>query len=105
MVSADAWTIEGYDLTYSLLADPGNHITALPPPAQKNFRSQVKPYVTNRFPVTLVTEAYLRSSAAGLLGTSDTATIRAHLVFKAHRNKDGARKTLTARYLMTLGNF
>ena len=65
----------------------------------------VKPYNVSRMPVTLITDTYLKTNAAGLIGSSDTATIRAHAVFRAHRNKDGYPKTLVARYVMTLGNF
>lgn len=105
MVPSDAWTIDSYDMNYVLLADPGHHLTGLPSPEHKNFHVQVKPYQVNRVPVTVITEEYLRTDATGLLGTSDTATIKAQLVFQAHRNKDGVRKTLTDRYILTLGNF
>lgn len=105
MVSADAWTLDSYDITYSILSDPGQHLLAPPDPVSKNMHTVVQPNNVTRLPVTLITDTYLRTNASGLVGTSDTATIKAHAVFRAHRNKDGYPKTLVARYIMTLGNF
>jgi hypothetical protein len=105
MVPADAWTIDSYEITYSTLSDPGQHLLAPPDPVSKNIHTVVQPNNVQRLPVTLITDTYLRTNAAGFIGTSDTATIKAHAVFRAHRNKDGYPKTLVARYLMTLGNF
>jgi len=105
MVPADAWTIDSYDISYSILSDPGQHLLAPPDPISKNIHVAVKPYNVSRLPVTLITDTYLKTNAAGLVGTSDTATIKANAVFRVHRNKDGYPKTLSARYLMTLGNF
>ena len=92
-------------MSYTILSDPGNHLLAAPDATGNKVHSRVNPGVTNRLSITLITDAYLRTDAAGLVGTSDTATLKAHITFRAHRNKDGLPKTISTRYIMTLGNF
>jgi hypothetical protein len=105
LIPQDSWTIDGYDLSYVLLSDPGHHLVSLPPSDQSSLKVKVKPYSPTRYPIVLVTDQYLLENAGGFIGTSDTATIKAHVVFRTHRNKDGVRKTVTAKYVLTIGNF
>lgn len=105
MISKDAWTIDSYDLSYTLTSDPGHHILAAPESIHKKFHVVVQPNSVTRLPVVLVTDTYLKDNALGLVGTSDTATLKVHMVFRTHRNKDGQPKTLVTRYYLTLGNF
>jgi hypothetical protein len=105
LVPADAWTIDSYDISYTLQSDPGRHLAALPTSEHKNTHTKVTPGVQLRLPVTIVTDTYLRDYAQGFVGTSDTAIVKAHLVFHAHRNKDGVRQSFPSRFLFTLGNF
>jgi len=105
LVPADAWTIESYDLSYSLQSDPGGHLVALPAGDHKVMNSKVKPGINLRLPVGIVTGSYLRDNAQGFVGTGDTAIVKAHLVFHARRTKDGVRQSFPARFLFTLGNF
>lgn len=105
LVPADAWTIDSYDISYALQSDPGGHLAALPPSDHKVMRTKVKPGVDLRLPVNIVTDSYLRDNAQGFVGTSDTAIVKAHLAFHAHRNKDGVRQSFPSRFLFTLGNF
>ncbi|MGC8724360.1 MAG: hypothetical protein ACP5VF_10910 [Acidobacteriota bacterium] len=105
MIPSDSWTIDSYEISYDLLSDPGHHLIALPDPDTKQLKIQVTPGVNSRVPVTLVTDTYLRENAMGFLGTSDTATIKAQVVFRAHRNKDGYPQTMKARYIFNIGNY
>jgi hypothetical protein len=105
LVPADAWTLDNYQISYSLLSDTGHHLVALPAADQRKLGVTVKPNVATRLPITIVTDAYLRDNASGFIGTSDTATVKARLLFKGHRNKDGAAQTMDARFIFTIGNF
>jgi hypothetical protein len=104
-VPEDAWTVDSYDIAYTILSDPGQHLLAPPEVSEGKLRAKIHAGSPTKVSVTLITDAYLRTNASGLVGTSDTATIKAHLIFRTHRNKDGYPKTITTRYLMTLGNF
>jgi|YelNatPaOPRAMG01_1025707.scaffolds.fasta_scaffold01347_8 hypothetical protein len=105
MIPSDSWTVDSYEISYTLLSDPGHHLIALPDPDAKHIGTTVTPGVNSRIPVTLVTDTYLRENAMGFLGTSDTATIKAQLVFRAHRNKDGYPQTFKTRYIFNIGNY
>ncbi|MGA9751613.1 MAG: hypothetical protein WBS54_07470 [Acidobacteriota bacterium] len=105
MIPSDAWTIDSYEISYTLLSDPGHHLIALPDPDTKHLGTKVTPGVNGRIPVTLVTDTYLRENAMGFLGTSDTASIKAQVVFRTHRNKDGYPQTIKGRYIFNIGNY
>lgn len=105
LVPADAWTVDSYDISYTLQSDPGGHLAAVPPSDHRTIHTKVTPGVDTRLPVNIVTDSYLRDNAQGFVGTTDSAILKAHLVFHAHRNKDGARQSMPARFLFTLGNF
>lgn len=104
-IPADAWTVESYEIAYTIQSDPGHHLLAAPEAAEGKLRSTISAGIPTKVAVTLITDNYLRTNASGLVGTSDTATIKAHLIFRTHRNKDGFVKTIGTRYIMTLGNF
>ncbi len=105
MIPADAWTITGYHISYSLLSDPGHHLQSLPPDDHKKIKTQVKPGVPARISVQIVSDSYLQDNAAGFVGTSDTAVVKAHLVFHCVRNKDGMPQDVPAKFVFTIGNF
>jgi len=105
LVPSDAWTVDSYDISYTLESDPGGHLAAPPPSVHMTPRSKVTPGVDLRLPVTIVTDGYLRESAQGFVGTTDAAILKAHLVFHSHRNKDGFKQANPARFLFTIGNF
>ncbi len=104
-IPADAWTIDSYQINYVLLSYTGNHLLALPPSRTSKLHVAVKPGVPTRLPISIVTDTYLADNASGFIGTTDTATVRANLVFRAHRNKDGFSQTMTSRFIFTIGNF
>jgi hypothetical protein len=105
LVPSDAWTIDSYDISYSLQSDPGGHLVALPASQRMTPRSKVTPGIDLRLPVTIITDSYLRDNAQGFVGTTDSAIVKAQLVFHSHRNKDGVKQSNTARFLFTIGNF
>lgn len=105
MVPSDAWTVDSYDISYTLQSDPGGHLVALPTTQRMTPRSKVTPGIDLRLPVTIITDGYLRDNAQGFVGTTDSAIVKAHLVFHAHRNKDGFRQSNAARFIFTIGNF
>ncbi len=105
LVPSDAWTVDSYDISYTLESDPGGHLAAPPPGVHMTPHAKVTPGIDLRLPVTIVTDGYLRESAQGFVGTTDTAIVKAHLVFHSHRNKDGFKQSNPARFLFTIGNF
>jgi hypothetical protein len=105
LVPADAWIISSYDITYQLLSDPGHHIQSLPASEHKKTHTKVQPGQVNKVAVTIVSDTWVQDNAAGFIGTSDTAIIKAHVVFHAYRQRDGATKDLATKFLFTVGNF
>jgi hypothetical protein len=105
MVPSDAWTIDSYDVTYSLVNDPGHHLTALPADFSKKANHHVNPGPATRYSIQMVSAAYLNDNAQGFVGTADVATVKASVVFRTHRNKDGYAQTFTGKYIMNIGNF
>ena len=105
-VGKDKWTVDDCDIRYSLISDPGGHLQALPATVSGRKIAQViPPGIVGRVAVTLVEDSYLMANAQGFTGTSDRATVRAHLVFRCHRNADGTRKVLTQRFTFDIGDF
>jgi hypothetical protein len=105
LVASDAWTVSEVQTDYTLISDPGHHLVALPAGDDQNVKIKVKPYVTSRIPVTLVSEAYLQENAASFAGTTDSARLAMQVVIKAHRNKDGYVQTLKTTYYFSIGNY
>lgn len=105
MIPSDAWTVESYDISYTLLSDPGHHLVALPPSGHTKITTKVKPGLPTRYPVEIVTDTYLQANALGFVGTSDRAKVKAHVVFRVHRNSDGYAKTISAPFIFTIGDF
>ena len=105
LVPADSWTIDSYDVSYTLVSDPGRHLTALPEDYTEKTNHKISPGFPSRYPVTIVTAAYMRDNAQGFIGTADTATIKTHVLFRVHRNKDGYAKTLQGNFTLNIGNF
>ncbi len=105
MIQSDAWTIDNYDISYTLLSDPGHHRVAVPASDHVHLPTKVKPGLPSRYPVRIVTDSYLQANALGFLGTPDKARVKAHVVFKVHRNRDGYGKTISAPFIFTIGDF
>jgi len=105
LVPTDSWTLDNYHITYTLLNDPGHHLMALPADRTEKANTVVKPGPGVRFPVQIVTDTYLRDNASGFIGTSDTAMVKANVVFRTHRNKDGFVQDVQGRVIFTIGNF
>ncbi len=105
MVPSDAWTLDSYSVSYSIVNDPGHHLSELPTDYSKKANHQVAPGPATRYPVQMVSAAYLSNIAQGFVGTADVATVKVHVVFKTHRNKDGYRQTVNGKYIMNLGSF
>ena len=105
LVASDAWTISEVRTDYTLISDPGHHLAALPASDDQNVKIKVKPYVSSRVPVTLVSEAYLQENAASFAGTTDSARLAMQVVVKAHRNKDGHPQTVRTTYYFSIGNY
>lgn len=105
LVPSDAWTIDSYHITYTLLNDPGHHLLALPSDRSDKANAVVKPGPGVRYPVNIVTDTYLRDNASGFIGTSDSATLKANVSFRTHRNKDGFVQNVQGRFIFTIGNF
>lgn len=104
-IPSDAWTVDSYDISYSLLSDPGHHLVALPSSGHTHLPTKVKPGLPTRYPVEIVSDAYLQANALGFLGTSDRARVKAHVVFRVHRNRDGFGKSVTEPFIFTIGDF
>ncbi len=105
LVPSDSWTIDRYETHYTLISDPGNHLVALPPDTDSKIKSKVLPNSPSRIPLTLVTDSYLRQNAMGFVGTTDSATVAMHVIFKTHRNKDGYPQTVKSTYYFSIGNY
>jgi len=101
----DAWTIDRYDVAYSLVSDPGGHLLGLPEDLSERAGASVTPGIQTRFPITMIQDTYLADNAAGFIGTGDVATVQARVTFKTHRNRDGAGKILSTSYTFTIGDF
>jgi len=105
MVPSDAWTVQGYEISYTLLSDPGHHLLGLPPSEHRKANSKVQPGIVDRLPVVIVTDSYLQDNAAGFIGTSDKATVKAHLLFHAFRNRDGMPQEVNGNFIFNIGNY
>lgn len=105
LVASDAWTIDRVQTDYTLISDPGHHLVAVPSSDDQKVKVKVKPYVGSRIPVTLVSDGYLQANASGFAGTTDSARLAMHVVFKAHRNKDGYPQTVKSTYYFSIGNY
>ena len=53
----------------------------------------------------MVSASYLSNNAQGFIGTADMATVKVHVVFKTHRNKDGYAQTVIGQVHMNIGSF
>ncbi len=105
MLASDAWIIDGYTTTFTLVSDPGGHLLALPLDDHQHTRTKVSPNSPTRYLVSLVTESYLNDNASGFIGTADVATVKVHVVFHAHAVKDGRPKTIRANYVFNIGDY
>lgn len=105
-IGKDRWTVDRYDLRYTLVGDPGGHLQALPPDVVgQKFGLSVTPGLVVRGAVTMVEGSYLLGNAQGFTGTSDTATVKALVTFHCHRNADGTQKILSKRFVFEIGDF
>lgn len=105
-IGKDRWTVDRYDIHYSLVGDPGGHLQALPPDSTgEKMGLSVTPGLVVRGAVTIVEDSYLLSNAQGFTGTSDTATVKALVTFHCHRNSDGTQKVLSKRFVFEIGDF
>jgi hypothetical protein len=105
LIASDAWTVDSADISYSVVSDPGHHLVGVPPARTEHIKAKVAPYTPTRSPVSMVEDGFLAENAAGFLGTTDTATVKVHLVFRAHRNKDGLPKVIRTNYFFNVGNY
>jgi hypothetical protein len=105
MVPSDAWTLDNYSVSYTLVNDPGHHLTGLPADYSKKANHLVSPGPATRYPVQMVSASYLSNNAQGFIGTADVATVKVKVVFKTHRNKDGYPQTFSGKYIMNIGSF
>lgn len=105
MVKSDAWIIDRYQITYTLISDPGEHLSALPADDVNRSHTKIASYYPAKVSIPMVTDNYLADNASGFIGTADTARVKAHVVFHAHRVKDGKRKIVAAHYFFNIGDY
>jgi len=77
----------------------------LPADFSKKANHQVKPGPATRYSIQMISAAFLNDNAQGFVGTADVATVKARVLFRTHRNKDGYAQTYTGKYIMNIGNF
>jgi hypothetical protein len=105
-IGKDRWTVDRYDIHYTLTSDPGGHLLALPPDVvNKQLGLAVPPGLIARGAVTIIEDSYLVANAQGFTGTSDKATVKALVTFRCHRNVDGYSKVLAKRFIFEIGDF
>jgi len=99
--SRDAWTIQGINGTYAI-ADPGGTILAPLPPLAQTTTAVVSSRSQLRYPVPLLTKAWIDANCAGLIGTTDIATVTLTATMTATRNRDGQPKLVPITFIFTL---
>lgn len=105
MVNSDAWIIDRYQTTYTLVSDPGGHLTALPADEINRPHTKIASYYPTKVSIAIVSDTYLADNASGFVGTADSARVKVHVVFYAHRVKDGRRKVIAAHYFFNIGDY
>lgn len=99
--SQDAWIVEAVTGTYSV-DDPGGHILAPPPDLNQTLQMGVVSRSGSRAQITLVTEDWLTDNAAGLIGTTDIATVTLTATFTSHRVRDGLQRSFPVTFSYVL---
>jgi len=105
LVDSDAWIIDRVTVRYALISDPGGHLLAIPADYSEKLHTKLKSSYSAKVAIRLVTDSFMADNTSGFIGTADTARIKVHLVFSAHRVKDGVHKSLATNYYFNIGDY
>ena len=105
LVPSDAWTVDSYDIRYTLVERPGAPPRCALPAVADSAREGDSRDMRPSLPVTIVSDSYLRDNAPGFHRHDRHGHREGPRGLPPHRNKDGYAHPIPARFLFNIGNF